>query len=421
MTRGGTFASIDIGTTKICTVVGEIANENDMRILGVGIAPSAGLSRGMVENIRDATDAIKTSIDKAEKSSGTRILSAHVGVAGQHIACLNNRGIIAIPDRTRPIMPDDVTRVLDGARVVSIPTNREIIHVIPRYYVVDGQDHISDPVGMYGTRLDVETHIVTGIDSAIQNLTKCVENVGVQVDGLILEPLASAEAVLDQEEKEQGVVLVDIGGGTTDIALFLEGSVYHTAVLPVGGNHVTRDIVVGLRAPYQAAEDAKRKWGHAIPSMVDAREEITIEAFGSEGSKTELRRRLCEIVQARNEEILEMVTADVKRAVHDDVISAGIVITGGGAKLSGIDLLAEQVTGWPARVGMPRNLHGLTDLLIDPAYATSVGLLQWAVNEAEASSWHRAPKASLDLSGVWRRLGNWARVLLPEQWLVASG
>ena len=311
-------------------------------------------------------------------------------------------------------MPDDVTRVLDGARVVSIPTNREIIHVIPRYYVVDGQDHISDPVGMYGTRLDVETHIVTGIDSSIQNLTKCVENVGVQVDGLILEPLASAEAVLDQEEKEQGVVLVDIGGGTTDIALFLEGSVYHTAVLPVGGNHVTRDIVVGLRAPYQAAEDAKRKWGHAIPSMVDAREEITIEAFGSEGSKTELRRRLCEIIQARNEEILEMVTAEVKRAVHDDVISAGIVMTGGGAKLAGIDLLAEQVTGWPARVGMPRNLHGLTDLLIDPAYATSVGLLQWAVNEAEASSWHRAPKASLDLSGVWRRLGNWARVLLPE-------
>jgi cell division protein FtsA len=414
MTRGGTFASIDIGTTKICTVVGEIAAESDMRILGVGIAPSEGLSRGMVENIRDATEAIKTSIDKAEKSSGTRILSAHVGVAGQHIACLNNRGIIAIPDRTRPIMPDDVTRVLDGARVVSIPTNREIIHVIPRYYVVDGQDHISDPVGMYGARLDVETHIVTGIDSSIQNLTKCVENVGVQVDGLILEPLASAEAVLDQEEKEQGVVLVDIGGGTTDIALFLEGSVYHTAVLPVGGNHVTRDIVVGLRAPYQAAEDAKRKWGHAIPSMVDAREEITIEAFGSEGTKTEPRRRLCEIVQARMEEILEMVTAEVKRAVHDDVISAGIVVTGGGAKLAGIDLLAEQVTGWPARVGKPRNLHGLTDLLIDPAYATSVGLLQWAVNEAEASSWHRAPKASLDLSGVWRRLGNWARVLLPE-------
>ena len=345
MSRGGTFASIDIGTTKICTVVGEVAHGEDMRILGVGIAPSAGLSRGMVENIRDATDSIKASVEKAERSSGTRILSAHVGVAGTHIACLNNRGIVAIPDRTRPIMPDDVTRVLDGARVVSIPTNREIIHVIPRYYVVDGQDNVSDPVGMFGSRLDVETHIVTGIDSAIQNLTKCVENVGVQVDGLILEPLASAEAVLDEEEKEQGVVLADIGGGTTDIALFIESSVYHTAVLPVGGNHVTRDIVVGLRAPYQAAEDAKRKWGHAIPSMVDAREEITLDAFGSEGSKTELRRRLCEIIQARVEEILEMVSAEVKRAVHDDVISAGIVLTGGGSKLAGIDLLAEQVTG----------------------------------------------------------------------------
>ncbi|MHB8377558.1 MAG: cell division protein FtsA [Dehalococcoidia bacterium] len=414
MSRGGTFASIDIGTTKVCTVVGEVTSDNEMRILGVGVAPSEGLTRGMVENIRDATESIRASVEKAERSSGTRILSAHVGIAGQHIACLNNRGIIAIPDRTRPILPDDVTRVLDGARVVSIPTNREIIHVIPRYYVVDGQDNVSDPVGMYGARLDVETHIVTGLDSAIQNLTKCVENVGVQVDGLILEPLASAEAVLDTEEKEQGVVLADIGGGTTDIALFVEGSVTHTAVLPVGGNHVTRDIVVGLRAPYQAAEEAKRRWGHAIPSMVDAREEITVDAFGSEGSKTELRRRLCEIIQARMEEILEMVTAEVKRAVHDEMVSAGIVLTGGASKLPGVDLLAEQVTGWPARVGMPRHLQGLTDVLIDPAYATSVGLLQWAVHEAEASAWHRAPGRSLDLNGVWRRLGNWARVLLPE-------
>ncbi len=414
MSRGGTFASIDIGTTKICTVVGEMAHEEDMRILGVGITPSDGLSRGMVENIRDATESIKASVEKAERSSGTRILSAHVGIAGTHIACLNNRGIVAIPDRTRPIMPDDVARVLDGARVVSIPTNREIIHVIPRYYVVDGQDNVSDPVGMFGSGLDVETHIVTGIDSSIQNLTKCVENVGVQVDGLILEPLASAEAVLDVEEREQGVVVADIGGGTTDIALFIEGSVYHTAVLPVGGNHVTRDVVVGLRAPYQAAEEAKKKYGHAIPSMVDAREEITLEAFGSEGTKTEPRRRLCEIIQARVEEILEMVSAEVKRAVHDDIVSAGIVLTGGTSKLSGIDLLAEQVTGWPARVGMPRNLHGLTDVLIDPAYATSVGLLQWAVNEAEASSWHRSPRPSLNMGGIWRRVGTWARVLLPE-------
>ncbi len=414
MSRGGTFAAIDIGTTKVCTVVGEVTHEDDMRILGVGIAPSAGLSRGMVENIRDATESIRTSVEKAERSSGTRILSAHVGIAGAQIACLNNRGIVAIPDRSRPILPDDVARVLDGARVVSIPTNREIIHVIPRYYVVDGQDNVSDPVGMYGARLDVETHIVTGIDAAIQNLTKCVENVGVQVDGLVLEPLASAEAVLDEEEKQQGVVLADIGGGTTNIALFIEGSVYHTAVLPVGGNHITRDIVVGMRAPYQAAEEAKKKWGHAIPSMVDAGEEITLDAFGAEGSKTELRRRLCEIIQARSEEILEMVVAEVKRAVHDDIISAGIVLTGGSSNLAGMDLLAEQVTGWPARVGSPRNLHGLTDLLLDPAYATGVGMLQWAMNEAEASAWHRTPRTSLDVGSIWRRVGNWARVLLPE-------
>lgn len=414
MSRAGTFAAIDIGTTKICTVVGEVTREEDMRILGVGIAPAAGLSRGMVENIRDATESIKSSVEKAERSSGTRILSAHVGIAGSHISCLNNRGIVAIPDRSRPIMPDDVTRVLDGARLVTIPTNREIIHVIPRYYVVDGQDHVTDPVGMHGTRLDVETHIVTGVDTAIQNLVKCVESTGVQVDGLVLEPLAGAEAVLDEEEKEQGVVLADIGGGTTNVALFIEGAVYHTAVLPVGGNHITRDIVVGLRAPYQAAEDAKRRWGHAIPSMVDAREEFTLDAFGAEGNRTEPRRRLCEIVQARTEEILEMVVAEVKRAVHDDIISAGIVLTGGTANLSGIDLLAEQVTGWPARVGAPRNLHGLTDQLVDPAYATGVGMLQWAMHEAEASSWHRSPRASLDMGSIWRRVGNWARVLLPE-------
>ena len=414
MSRGGTFASIDVGTTKIVTVVGEVTGEGDTRILGVGIAPSDGLSRGMVENIRDATEAIRTSVEKAEKSSGTRILSASVGIAGQHISCLNNRGIVAIPDRSRPIMPDDVVRALDGARVVSIPTNREILHVIPRYYVVDGQDHITDPVGMYGTRLDVETHIVTGVDSAIQNLKRCVQDAGVEVDSLILEPLASAEAVLDEEEKEQGVVLADIGGGTTAVALYLDGSIFHTAVLPVGANHVTRDVVIGLRAPYQAAEEAKRKWGHAIPSMVDASEEVTVEAFGSEGAKTEPRRRLCEVIQARMEEILEMVTAEVKRACNDDIISAGIVLTGGGSKLAGVDLLAEQVTGWPARVGAPRDLHGLTDMLLDPAYSTSVGLLQWAVHESEANAWHRPAGSSVNLGGVWKRLGNWARVLLPE-------
>src|SRR6266568_1000313 len=223
------------------------------------MAPSAGLSRGMVDNIRDATEAIRISVEQAERSSGTRILCAHVGIAGSHIASMNNRGVVAVPSQARPIAEDDVTRVIDGARTVSIPTNRDVLHVIPRYYIVDGQDNVSDPVGMFGQRLDVETHIITGAVAAMRNLAKCVEGAGVQVDSLILEPLASADAVLQDEERDQGVVLADIGGGTTDVAIFIDGAVLHTAVLPVGGYHLTHDLVVGLRVPFNAAEHAKQR------------------------------------------------------------------------------------------------------------------------------------------------------------------
>lgn len=414
MTRAGTFASIDVGTTKICTLVAELTPEEELRILGLGIAPAGGLSRGTVDNIGSATDSIRASIEKAERSSGTRLLSAHVGIAGTHIQCMNNRGIVAVPDPQRPISNDDVARVLDGARIVSIPTNRELLHVVPRYYVVDGQDSVSNPIGMYGQRLDVETHIVTGAVSALQNLTKCVENVGVQVDSLIVEPLASAEAVLEPEEKRQGVVLADIGGGTTNIALFLDGAVYHTAVMAVGGNHLTRDLVVGLRCPYEAAEEAKTRHGHAIPSGISPEETIELEAFGTERHKSFPRRQLAEIIQARAEEILEIIVGEVKRTVQDDIISAGIVLTGGTANLSGFDLLAEQVTGMPARIGVPRNLQGLSDTLTDPAYATSVGLLQWAMIENAAMFSARRPRQPLPFSGLLRRVGSWARVLLPE-------
>lgn len=414
MVKGGTFASIDVGTTKVCTVVGEVSAGAEMRILGVGVAPAAGLSRGMVENIHDATESIRASLDKAERSSGTRIISAHVGISGVHIGCQNNRGIVAIPDRAHPISGEDITRAIDTARIVSIPTNREILHVIPRYYVVDGQDSVTDPVGMYGQRLDVETHLVTGLTTAGQNLTKCVEGAGVQVDSLILEPLAAAEAVLDAEEKRQGVVLADVGGGTTDVSVFVDGSVFHSAVLPVGGAHLTRDLVVGLRCPFQAAEDAKARFAHVIPSAVDADEDVELEAFGSDGRKSLPRRRICEISQARAEEILEMILSEVKRAVHDDIISAGLVLTGGTANLPGIEQLAEEVTGLPARVGIPHRIQGLTETLSNPAYATSVGLLRWAVQEAEAGLLHRPQYASLPLGAWWRRLSQWARVWLPQ-------
>jgi cell division protein FtsA len=412
--KGSTFASIDVGTTKICTLVAEVAGESEMRILGVGVAPAGGLSRGMVDNIRDASESIRASVEKAERSSATRILSAHVGIAGSHIQSLNNRGIVAIPERQRPITPDDVARVLDGARVVSLPANREILHVIPRYYVVDGQDNVTDPLGMYGQRLDVETHIITGTVSAIQNLTRCVEGIGVQVDSLILQPLASAEAVLEEEEKRQGVVVADIGGGTTDIALFLDGAVYHTAVLALGGHHLTRDLVIGLRCPYHVAEEAKASLGHAIPSSVDPDETVELDAFGSERRRTVHRRQLCEILQARVEEILELVVMEVKRSVQGDIVSAGLVLTGGTAKLSGIDVLAEQVTGLPARVGRPRNLQGLSDTLADPAYSASVGLLQWAVRESEHGYRSMKLRPPAPFGGWLKRFTNWAKVLLPE-------
>jgi cell division protein FtsA len=412
--KGGVFASIDIGTTKVCTIIGEVLPEQPLRILGVGIAAAHGISRGMVENLHDASSSIRTSVEQAERSSGTRVLSAHVGVTGPHISCTNNRGIVAIPDRERPISQDDVARALDGSRIVSIPTNREIMHSVPRYFVVDGQDHVSDPVGMFGQRLDVETHIVSGLSTVLQNQTKCVESAGVQVETLIVDALASAEAVLDYEEKRQGVVLVDIGGGTTDIAVFAEGSICHTAVLPVGGGHITRDLVVGLRCPYQAAEDAKALYGHALPSAIDVEETVELNVFGSEEHRSVQRRRIAEIVQARAEEICEMALREVRRAVHDDVLSAGLVLTGGTANLMGIAQLAEQVTGLPARVGTPHSMQGLIDTLSDPAYAASVGVLQWSVREYAAGVSY-APQRQFGVPGdLWHRISRWARVLLPE-------
>ncbi len=412
--KSGTFAAIDLGTTKVCTIVGEVAGTGETRILGVGIAPSVGLSRGMVDNIREATDAIRASVDKAERASGTRILSAHVGISGNHVQSINNRGIVAVPDRAHPISRDDIARALEGAKIISLPANREILHVVPRYYIVDGQDSVTDPLGMYGQRLDVEAHIITVASSAVANVTKVIEGAGVQVDELVLEPLASAEAVLAPEEKRQGVVLADIGGGTTNLSVFIEGSVQHSAALTVGGNHLTRDLVVGLRCPYHCAEEAKERYAHALPSAVPADETFEIEAFGAERQRAYPRRQLCQIVQARTEEILEMIVNEVRSAVGIERISAGLVLTGGTARLPDIDLLAEQVTGLPARVGVPGHIFGLVDELLDPAYATSVGLLQWAVGAEDMPNVARGRAGPSAFDGLWKKLSEWFRVLLPE-------
>src|SRR5688572_32103932 len=357
----------------------------------------------MVDNIREATEAIRASVEKAERASGTRILSAIVGLSGAHVQSVNNRGIVAVPDRTRPIAHDDITRALEGAKIISVPTNREILHVLPRYYIVDGQDHVSDPLGMYGQRLDVEAHIITIASSAIANVSKVIEAAGVQVDDVVLQPLASAEAVLTPEERRQGVIIADIGGGCTDLSVFIEGSIQHTATLPIGGNHITRDLVVGLRCPYHSAEEAKAIHGNALPSAVPETDEIVIEAFGAERQRTYPRRRVAEIIQARVEEILELAIVEVRRSTELEFVSAGIVITGGTALLPNIDLLAEQVTGLPARVAMPNHIFGLVDELHNPAFATSVGLLQWAVGVQELAPLSRDVMGPTALDGIFKK------------------
>ncbi|MSQ42429.1 MAG: cell division protein FtsA [Dehalococcoidia bacterium] len=407
-----TFAAIDVGTTKVCTVVGEVTPARELRILGVGVGPSAGISRGMVENIHAAIDAIASSIERAERASGARILSAYIGIAGPHISSMNSRGIVAIADPRNPITAGDVRRALESARIVNVPNNREVIHVIPRYYVVDGQDDVVDPVGMYGSRLDVETHVVTAGSSAMNNLVRCVEGAGVRVESVILAPLASAEAVVEPEEMEHGVALCDIGGGTTDIAVFVRGAVVHTAVLPVGGLHMTRDLVVALRIPQRAAEQVKREYGHTIPSLVDESDEVAVDSFGADGQRAVPRRMMAEVLQARTEELLEMVRAELRRGAQPEVLSAGVVLTGGAASLGGIELLAEDVLQLPARIGRPRQLAGLSDILHDPAYATAVGLLRWALREQEIMLRSSTPAAPL--GGLIKRMAHLLRVVLPQ-------
>ncbi len=412
-----TLAAIDVGSSKVCTLVAETTPEAELRILGVGVTPAQGVKKGMVDNIQQATEAIATSVERAEKSSGSRIVSAHVSIGGNHVQSLNNRGIATIPGKQRPITEEDIDRALEGARNLNLPTNREVLHSIARFFVVDGQEQVTDPVGMFGQRLDMDCHIVTGGVTAIQNLTQCVEGAGVQVEALVFAPLAAAEAVLEDEEKEQGVILVDIGGGTTDIAVFMEGSVFHTTVLPVGGYHLTHDLVAGLRAPYSTVEEIKLNHGSCMPSRVDAEEIIEIESFGGQRTKEVPRRRIAEILQARVEEILEMIYIDVKRAGFDDMVAAGLVLTGGTAAIPGIVELSELVLRMPVRTGIPRRIYGLADSLNSPAYATSVGLLQWAAIESEPNGNGNKPNLkmpSVNVGGFVGAAGRWLKTLIPK-------
>jgi cell division protein FtsA len=403
-----TVVALDIGTTKICALIAEVGSppHDGMRIIGVGTVPSKGIRRGVVVNVGEVTNSIVEAIHRAERTSGYEVASAYVGLAGSHISALNSRGVVAIGRGERGVRPVDVERALEAARAIDIPHNREILHIIPRSFAVDGEDGVRDPVGMQAYRLEVEAHIVTGATTSIYNLIKCVQNAGIQIDALVLEPLASGESVLTDIEREMGVALVDIGGGTTDIAIFIEGSIWHTAVLPTGGEQVTKDVAVGLRTPFDTAEQIKIKYGHALAHMVMPDETLKVGMFGEEGQQQISRQFLSEIIEARTEEILEVVLKEIKRSGYDGLLPAGIVLCGGTAELAGIRDLARDVMSLPVRVGSPQNLQGLVDTLLSPAFATGVGLLEWGIR-------HDMPHPSRQSVERTSKLPGWLKLFLP--------
>jgi cell division protein FtsA len=405
-----TIVGIDVGTTKVCTLVGEIGDDGVIRVVGVGTVPSRGVRKGVIVNVNEATQAIQASVEKAERISGYDIERAHVSLAGAHVTSLNSRGVVAVQRGERGITPEDVDRALDAARAIAIPHDREVVHIVPRGYTVDGQEGIRDPVGMVGFRLEVEAHIITGAVSSIHNLIKCVEDAGVGVDELVLDPLASGEAVLADTEREMGVVLVDIGGGTTDIAIFIEGSIWHTTILAVGGNHLTNDIAVVMKMPSAAAEEAKIQFGHAFSEAVDPAEMIQVMTFGDNVPAKVPRREMAQVIEARVEEIFSLVMQEIKRSGYDGLLPAGVVLTGGTAQLRGIRELGRQVLKLPVRVGGPSDLLGLTDSIMSPAFATSVGLIRWGQRQGALG-----PSAARHGPGVGQRFTDWFRALLPDR------
>ncbi len=374
MAKQTAFAAIDVGTTKVCSIMANMDDRGDIQVRGVGVTPSKGLHKGLVVNINEARESIRESVRKAEQASGSKMESAYVGVTGRHITSLNNQGVVAISRNDQLVRNDDLKRVLQSARSLTVPTDQKLLHLIPRGYALDGQKGVKNPIGMHGFRLDVETHVITASVTSVQNLVKCVRGAGIEIEDLILEPLASSEAVLRPDEKEAGVVLADIGGGTTDIAVFKEGSIWHTSILPVAGYQLTRDIAIGLGLPFEVAEAMKRKYGSVTPIQ-----DITIEtnSRGTENGHSVSYQDLCEIIRARVEEILRLILLELPRSDYATLVPAGLVLTGGSSNLPGIAALGQDILGLPVRVGVARNMSGITDILYDPAYATSVGLILW--------------------------------------------
>ncbi|MBT8121239.1 MAG: cell division protein FtsA [Gammaproteobacteria bacterium] len=402
-TEKNLIVGLDIGTSKVVAIVGEVLADGELEVVGIGSNPSRGLKKGVVVNIESTVHSIQRAVEEAELMAGCQIHSVYAGIAGSHIRSLNSHGIVAIRDKE--VSPTDVERVIDAARAVAIPADQKILHILPQDFVIDNQEGIREPVGMSGVRLEAKVHMVTGAVSAAQNIIKCVRRCGLEVDDIILEQLASSYSVLTEDEKELGVCIVDIGGGTTDIAVFTEGAIRHTAVIPIAGDQVTNDIAVALRTPMQHAEEIKIKYACALTQMASAEESIEVPSVGDRPPRQLARHTLAEVVEPRYEELLTLIQAELQRSGFEDLIASGIVLTGGSAKIEGLVDLAEEIFHMPVRLGSPQYVTGLVDVIRNPIYATGVGLLLFGH--------HNRDQRSMDLGlgkgvrGVWDRMKGW--------------
>ena len=400
--RENLVVGLDIGTTKICAIVGNLTDEG-LDIVGIGTSPSKGLRKGVVINIESTVEAIRTALQEAELMAGCEIKSVFVGIAGGHIKGANSQGVIAI--KNREVTREDVRRVIDAAKAIAIPMDREVIHILPQEFIIDDQDGIKEPLGMSGVRLESKVHIVTGAVASAQNIIKSCNRAGVDVADIVLEQLASAEAVLTSDEKDLGVALIDIGGGTTDIALYVDGAIKHTSVLSLGGNHLSNDIAVGLRTPMKEAEKIKQKYGCCLTSMVGREETIEVPSVGGREPRVLSRQLLSEVLEPRVEEIFTLVNREIVRSGYEDLIASGAVITGGSSILEGMPELAEQVFNLPVRRAAPTGIGGLTDVVSSPIHATGVGLVKYGSRNLQSRNFLIGQENLYDK--VARRMKDW--------------
>jgi len=398
------LVGLDIGTSKVVAIVGEIKSDGALEIIGIGSHPSRGLKKGVVVNIESTVQSIQRAVEEAELMAGCEIHSVYAGIAGSHVRSLNSHGIVAIKDKE--VVQGDVERVIDAAKAVAIPADQKILHVLPQEYIIDSQEGIRDPIGMSGVRLEAKVHIVTGADSAAQNIVKCVQRCGLSVDDIVLEQLASSYAVLTEDEKDLGVCVVDIGGGTTDIAVFGGGAIRHTAVIPIAGDQITNDIAVSMRTPTQYAEDIKIKYACALSQLANPDETIEVPSVGDRPPRRLARQTLAEIVEPRYEELFGLIRDEIRRAGLEEQVATGIVLTGGSAKMEGAIELAEEVFHMPVRLGVPQYVSGLAEVVSNPIHATGVGLLLYAKSNLDAQR-AGAPLLGGGVKNVFGRMKAW--------------